>query len=159
MNKHADKCPVCDMIVGPTEFTLQYHKMYFHFCSEQCLNNFKERPGLYLKSSIKNAGEITKTRIITLNRPLNGEAVELVKSVLMELMGVKEVLIANDDIQVTYDLKQVKEIQIEELLSEIELEIKNNWFSRLKRRHIQQTEENELDNLVASPRTYNKAPR
>lgn len=159
MSNKTDKCPVCDMSVKYAEYTCQYHNMYFHFCSEQCLSNFNARPGLYLQSSIKNAGELIKKRTLSLLRPLNGEAAAIVKSEIMSLMGIKEVVIESKSIHISYDLKMVNGSQIEELLSSIELEIKNNWLDRLKRRHNDEIEENELDNLVASPRACcNKTP-
>lgn len=159
MNSKVDKCPVCDMKVKYAEFTCQYHKMYFHFCSKQCLDNFNEWPSLYLKASIKNSGEIIKNRIISLEQPLDLETIDLVKSVLMGLMGVTSVRINISNIHVTYDLKQVQEILIEDALSELDLAIKNNWFERLRRHLIQQHEENELDNLASASRPCcNKAP-
>jgi len=159
VSKNPDKCPVCDMTVKFSEFTCQYHKMYFYFCSKQCLDNFNDRPGLYIRASIKNAGELIKNRVIPLAEPLSVERIELVKSVLLKMMGVNKVIINIKNIHVIYDLKQVKEIQIEDALSEIEIEIKNNLFESLRRRHIQQCEENELDNLASSPRSCcNKTP-
>ncbi|MDH5257980.1 MAG: hypothetical protein OEX07_08220 [Gammaproteobacteria bacterium] len=114
------------MKVKYAEHTCQYHEMFFHFCSKQCLDNFNERPALYLKSSVKNSGELIKRRIIPLAEPLNPENIALVKSVLLNLMGVNKVIIDITNIHITYDLKQVKEIQIEEVLSKIEVAIKNN---------------------------------
>ena len=154
MSNKPDKCPVCDMTVRGVEHTTQYHKMYFHFCSQQCLDNFNERPDLYLKTSIKVSGEISKHRLIRLSKPLNDEEADVVKSVLFTLMGVNNVEIGLTDIKVTYDLKQVREKQIEDALSGIELEIKNSWFEKMRRRMMQEHEENELDNLTASPGSY-----
>ena len=86
--------------------------------------------------SKNKADAITKNRVIHLAKPINIETIALVKSVLLGLKGVDKVRINISNIYVTYDLKQVKEIQIEEALSEVELAIKNNWFERLRRRLI-----------------------
>ena len=161
MSENIDRCPVCDMKVKYADYTCQYHKMYFHFCSKQCLDNFNDRPSLYVTRSAKNSGEITKNRVIFLEKPLEIENVDLVKSVLLALMGVNKVVVNTSNIHVGYDLKQVTEAQIENVLSDVDLAIKNNWFDRLRRRLIQQHEENELDNLAAPPRPsyYKASPR
>ncbi len=51
-----------------------------------------------------------------LNKPLNSEITEQLTSHLMVMMGVKEVTVDGEKMNVTYDLLQVTENQIEKAL-------------------------------------------
>jgi hypothetical protein len=37
--------------------SLEYHKMYLHFCSEQCRETFIAHPSLYIVCRMKNSGK------------------------------------------------------------------------------------------------------
>ncbi len=142
-------CPVCGMSAEPEVQSVEHHKMYFNFCSEQCRETFMAHPNLYCARLGKERKEILKRRTMRLLEPLDTEVTELLIPYLKGLMGIKEVTVESDNVDITYDLLQVKEIQIENALTEIGLQLGDGWLERLRRSWIQDCEEIELDNLEA----------
>ncbi len=151
MNGDQDICHVCGMPANPVVESVEYHKMFFHFCSEQCRETFLENPGLYASKPAAERQEILKRRTLHLAEPPDEEIATLLTSYLKELMGVKEVEVEGDRLHVSYDLLQVTEAQIEEALTEAGLQLDDSWRERLRRAWVHDTEEIELKNLTAKP--------
>jgi len=154
-----DTCPVCGMRAEVEVPSVEYHKMYFHFCSEQCRECFVARPNLYSGKIGKERSEILKQRTMRLAEPLDSEVTELLISRLKEMMGVKVVEGEGDRVRITYDLLQVTEIQIEKVLAEIGVQLGGGWLERFRRGWVHDSEDNVLDSLAAPPAACcNRAP-
>ena len=154
-----DLCPVCGMATVPEVPTVEHHKMYFHFCSEQCRETFIAHPNLYSTKVGKERDEILKRRTMRLTEPLDKEVAELLVPYLTEMMGVREVTVEGEKVHITYDLLQVTEIKIEKALVEVGLQLGGGWLERLGRSWVHDSEEIELDNLAAPPTPCcNRAP-
>jgi len=159
MMQLSDICPVCGMATVPEVPSVEHQKMYFHFCSEQCRETFIAHPVLYSTRIGKDRKEILKRRTMRLTEPLEREVTDLLIPYLMEMMGVKEVLVEDGKVHVTYDLLQVTEIQIEKALVEVGIKLGGGWLQRLCRGWVHDSEEIELDNLAAPPAPCcNRAP-
>jgi len=160
MTQLTDICPVCGMIANEEISSVEHHKMYFHFCSEQCRDMFVARPSLYrIKAAGKDRNEILKRRTMRLAEPLGKAGAELLIPYLEELMGVKEVEFEGDKVHITYDLLQVTESQIENVLLEVGVQLGGSWLERFRRGWTYDHEEIELDNLAAPPGLIpNRAP-
>ncbi len=142
-----DRCPVCGMAAELAVPSVEYHKRYFHFCSQQCRQTFLARPALY---STRSRDEVIKRRVMKLDETLDEAVSELIIAYLMQLMGVKEVAVEGAKVYVIYDLLQITKKQIEEALAEVGLQLGGGWLERLRRGWVDNSEEIELDNL-ASP--------
>ncbi len=162
MKQFNDICPVCSMQTEAEISTVENAKMYFHFCSEQCRETFVAHPRLYSAKAgriAKERSEILKRRTMRLAEPLNNEVIDLLVPVVKKLMGVKEVLIAGNKVNITYDLLQVTEEKIEKVLREVGVQLGGEWLERLRRGWVHDCEEIELDNLAAPPtRSYQYTP-
>lgn len=159
MNSNPDICHVCGMPSDPAVANVEYHKMYFYFCSEQCRETFLENPGLYAAKSAAEQKEILKRRTLHLAEAPAPEVAELLISYLRDLMGVKEVTVEGERLHISYNLLQVTEAQIEEALTEAGLQLDDSWRERLRRAWVHDTEEIELKNLSAQPSSCcNKPP-
>ncbi|HFE36794.1 MAG TPA: YHS domain-containing protein [Gammaproteobacteria bacterium] len=158
-NYRADICPVCGMKADPELDSVEYYKIYFHFCSTQCRENFLAHPRLYQREAQKGRKEIIKQRTMHLAEPIGKAGAELLIPYLMKLMGVKNVIIEGDTVSITYDLLQVTEVQIEKALAEAGAELGGSWLAHFRRGWIHDSEENELDNLASPPaRSYHHTP-
>ncbi len=93
---------------------------------------------------------------MTLAAPLDEDSKELLKASLAEMMGIKDVSIDDDKISISYDLLQVTRQQIENRLAEIGIKLGSDWMERLRRAWVQDSEENELDNLAAPIHYYHR---
>lgn len=153
-----EPCPVCGMKIGTGLLTLEYHKIYFHFCSEQCRETFKIHPGLYSSKQDKDRVEVIKCRRLVLSGPLDPEAGQAITEYLQALMGVKEIHLEGCSLLIRYDLLQLTLMQIERSLNEVDIELDNSWWQRLRRSWTHNTEKNELDNLASTPGTCCNRP-
>jgi len=159
MKQQQSICPVCGMKANPDVPAVERHKIYFHFCSEQCWKNFSTHPSLYIKTPIAERRERLKRRTMRLAEKPDDEAVALLTSCLNEMMGVKEVKVEGEKIHITYDLLQATEMQIKEMLIEIGVQLGGGWLERLRRGWVNDSEEVELENLTATARhCCNKPP-
>jgi len=146
----SDVCPVCGMLAVPEIASVEHHKMYFYFCSQQCRESFVARPKLYATSPEKERDEVVKQRTLRLNESLEEKVATLIIAYLSEMMGVKNVLVDGNRIRITYDLLQVTEKQIEAALGEIGVQLGGGWLERLHRGWVHDSEETELENRAAS---------
>lgn len=141
-------CPVCDMEVRDDSYALEYLKVLYHFCSEQCLDTFNARPALYSGTLAKNIGKVIKHRKLRLMKALDAGASKTLNDTLNRLMGIEEVYINNNQLVISYDLLQLTLRQIEASLSKNGVQLNNGWWQRIRRGWLHNTEENELDNLA-----------
>ncbi len=147
----SDICPVCDMKTDAEIPSVERHKMYFYFCSNQCRETFISHPGLYNTKVGKKRKEVLKQRTMHMDESLESDVTDLLIPYLKEMMGVKEVVVKENKIKISYDLLQVTEMQIEQALVEVGIRLGGGWLERLCRGWIQDSEKIELDNLAARP--------
>lgn len=151
MRQLSDNCPVCGMDTEVVIRSVEYHEMNFHFCSDQCRETFVAHPSLYSSKFGKERSEIRKRRVMRLAEPLDNEVTDLLIPYLEAMMGVNAVAVEGDKVNVSYDLLQVTERQIEKALVNIGLQLGDGWVERLRRSWVHNTEEIERDNLAAPP--------
>ncbi|MBU6467635.1 MAG: YHS domain-containing protein [Betaproteobacteria bacterium] len=151
------KDPVCHMVVPETSFPTEYEGIRYAFCSAQCKERFLANPHLYTglpgqKAPAQQGKQIIKRRSLVLSVPLDAKQVELVKKALLEMMGVIEICIEGDKIDILYDLMQVTAEQIADKLALIGTELGGRWMDRLKRAFINYEEECEIGSLEVANR-------
>jgi len=147
MDISKELCPVC----GPnasTAHAAEYHKMLFHFCSEQCRENFQAHPGLYSGKRPTDTAAVIKHRKLRLARALKSTAAEALSAHLRSITGVKEVSAQESRLAIRYDLLQLTLTQIERALDRRGFPLDSGWWQKLRRAWMRTTEENELDNLA-----------
>lgn len=156
------QCPVCDMPVDAHIPAIEHLGIRYAFCSQQCHENFLQRPALYVgRNAPKRQGmAIHKCRKFRLNAPLDTHQAGVVADALWQLMGIEQVDIRGAEVAIAYDLMQCKAAQIEACLQQSGAGLGKGWSSRLRSGWRQFTEENELDNLAAAERACcNRPPR
>jgi YHS domain-containing protein len=158
MTKLSDTCRVCGMAAKIEVSSLKYHKMYLHFCSEQCRETFIAHPSLYSVSVEKHQKAIITHQTMSLAEQLDNKEAHILINHLIEMMGVKEVVVDTHKIKISYDLLQVTRKQIENRLIEVGIELGNDWVERLRRVWVHDSEENELANLASPIHYYNRPP-
>jgi len=152
IKKHTMHCPVCMMKTDAESIHFRYQRLKFTFCSEQCKERFTKNPNLYAalvgKPTIKySVKKIIKHRILNLDNAIPKNAAREIYHVLPTMMGVKDIDVSNNKINITYDLLEVTTEQIEERIEKIGAYLSKNWFNRLKRACIHYKEGTELANL------------
>ncbi len=147
-NSLAGQCPVCAMEVESSQYQTRYHKMYFHFCSEQCLETFEAMPQFYASGAAGKRTPVLKHRNLRLAGPCAPEELQVIVARLREMMGVTEVCVQGDRLQVSYDLLQVKLVRIEQRLNELKVALDAGWWQQVRRGWARNSEENELANLT-----------
>jgi len=155
-------CPVCGMDTPSHEITTEHNGICYHFCSQQCLENFSKHPALYLsiKSPKREGKSVIKRRSFVLDTPVPDAGTKSFESVISEMMGVREVVISGEKVSVTYDLLEVTAEQIEQVLEKAGAKLGTGWASRLKRGWVQYKEENEIGILASTDAACcNKPPK
>ncbi len=146
------KDPVCHMKVPATSFATEYAGIHYAFCSAQCKERFQENPHLYVglpghKAPAQQGREVIKRRRFVLSEPLDAMQAEQIKRALFEMMGINDVCIEGDKIEIQYDLIQATAEQIADKLELIGTNLGGNWKDRIKLAFINYLEECEIDNL------------
>ncbi|MEQ1589308.1 MAG: YHS domain-containing protein [Gallionella sp.] len=146
------KDPVCHMEVPPESFAIEYEGIPHAFCSEQCKERFLANPHLYIgfpghKAPAQQGIKVIKSRRLVLSPPLDAMQTEQVKRALLEMMGIHEIIIAGDKIEIQYDLIQVTAEQIADRLRLIGIKLGGGWIDRLKLAFINDLEETEVGSL------------
>lgn len=146
------KDAVCHMQVPATSFPTEYAGIHYAFCSAQCQERFLENPHLYVghpghEAPAHHGREVIKIRRFVLSTPLDAMQTERVKQALFEMMGIHEVCIEGDKIEIQYDLIQATAEQIAEKLGLIGAELGGGWKDRIRLAFINYLEECEIDNL------------
>jgi len=143
---------VCQMQVPPTSFATEYAGGHYAFCSAQCRERFLANPHLYIgfpgrKAPAQEGKQVIKRRCLLLSAPLDPLQAEQVKRALREMMGIQEVYIEGDKIEIQYDLIQATAEQIADKLALIGADIGGDWMNRLKLAFISNLEEIEINSL------------
>jgi len=129
-NENIHNCPVCNMVTDHDCLSSEYRGEKFFFCSEQCLERFTANPGVYIGGrgipSAKQRGIIND---------------------LQAMMGVIEVDVNADKINIIYDLIEVTTKQIETVLEKTGNNASKKYGEVLRRAFIHYNEETILDNL------------
>jgi len=151
------KDPVCHMEVPATSFATEYAGIPYAFCSAQCKARFLENPHLYVgrighKAAAQQGGEVIKIRRFMLSTPLDAVQAEQVKRALLEMMGVRDVCIEGDKLEIQYDLIQATAEQIADKLALIGANLGGGWVDRLKLAFINYQEECEIGSIEAAPK-------
>lgn len=145
-------CPVCKMLTDEMSLGYEYQKVHFSFCSEQCRQRFIANPNLYFgqpgKPSVGYQNKsIIKQRVLYLDKVIPDDVVNTISESLMTMMGIKDVQVTGNKINISYDLLEATIEQIEAHIEQMGQHISNNWLNRLRNAFIQYSEETELDNL------------
>jgi YHS domain-containing protein/copper chaperone CopZ len=146
------KDPVCHMDVSDTSLKIEYAGIHYGFCSEQCKDRFLANPHLYIgvpghKAPAQKGMQLIKRRRMLLETSLDSEQVTHVRQALFEMMGIQEVAIENDTIDIQYDLLQVTAEQIADKLELIGTQLGGGLMDRLKLAFIDFQEEAEISRL------------
>ena len=148
---------VCHMQVPSASFATEYAGGYYAFCSAQCKERFLASPHLYIgfpgrKAPAQEGKKVIKRRRLLLLAPLDAAQAEQVKQALLEMMGIHEVCIEGDKIEIQYDLVQVTAEQIADKLALIGADLGDGWIDRLKLAFINNLEEIEISSLEVENR-------
>ena len=143
---------VCQMQVPSTSFATEYAGGYYAFCSAQCKERFLANPHLYIgfpgrKAPAQEGVKVIKRHRLSLSMLLNAAQAEQVKQALLEMMGMLEVSIEGNRIEIRYDLIQVTLEQIADKLGLIGTDLGTGWMDRLKLAFINNLEEIEINSL------------
>lgn len=153
------KDPVCHMDVPVTSFPIKYEGIQYAFCSEQCRERFLANPHVYTglpgrKAAAQQGKEIIKQRRMVISAPLDTRQAELVKRDLLSMMGISEVHIEGEKIEIQYDLMQVTAEQIADELALVGAELGGSWMEQLKLAFINYQEECEIGSLEVANRKH-----
>ena len=143
---------VCQMQVSSTSFATEYAGGHYAFCSAQCRERFLANPHLYIgfpgrKAPAQQGKKVIKRRRLLLLAPLDAIQAEQVKRALLEMMGIQEIFIEGDKIEIQYDLIQLTAEQIADKLALIGANLGGGWVDRLKLAFINNLEEIEINSL------------
>ncbi len=154
MNQNEDqvKDPVCEMMVDPQNNAIEYLQMSFAFCSKQCQERFLANPHLYIgipgvKAPKQEGQEVIKRRKIHLSHSLSTDEITQVSDALQAMMGIKNLAVMQDTIEITYDLLQATLQQIEDKLVEIGIQLGDGWAERLQRAFVKESEEIQVESM------------
>lgn len=152
---------VCGMMVDRQLNTIDYLNMHFAFCSQQCMARFQANPHLYIgypghKAPKQLGREVIKRRTLSLATPLSSDkAAELIDG-LGAMMGIKDVSVKQNKVEITYDLLQATAEQIELKISEVGGRLGEAWAEKLRRAFIHYLEEIEIDSLQELPSSHGR---
>ena len=147
---------VCGMDVNSDDISMDYQGSHYVFCSDQCLHRFQDNPHLYIgfpgSEAPKHAGmEVTKSRMIKLAEPLSRDEADKVTDYIDAMMGIQYVEVHDDCIEITYDLLQATESQIEQTISEAGVILGDSLAEKIRRAFVHYMEETEAETLEARP--------
>lgn len=146
------KDPVCGMQVEPHMYAIEYEHSHYAFCSSQCRDRFLANPHLYIgyagqKAPKQEGLQVIKKRRLRLAISLSTSQANRLIEALQAMMGIVFVDVDGDKIDIAYDLLQVTAEQIETKLSEIGLQLGEEWMEQLRRAFVHFEEELEVENL------------
>lgn len=143
---------VCQMQVSPDSFPAEYAGGHYAFCSAQCRERFLANPHLYIgfpgrKAPAQEGQQVIKHRRFRLSETPDAEQAGRVKEALLELMGMIEVSLAGDTLEIKYDLIQVTAEQIADKLRAIGTPLTGSWIDRLRGALVNNLEDIEINSL------------
>ena len=147
---------VCDMDVNSDDISLDYQGRHYIFCSAQCLERFQLNPHLYIgypgSEAPKHAGVVVlKKRRLKLAEPFPLEVADQFIEYIKTMMGIKHVEIDDNSIEITYDLLQATELQIEKKITEAGIVLGDDLMEKIRRAFVHFSEETEIESLEARP--------
>ena len=150
------KDPVCGMEVDAKQLDTVYLGIHYAFCSTQCQDRFAANPHLYIghpghQAPKQQGKEVLKRRRLALGMALSADQAVRIERKLEEMMGMQAVAVEGDCLEITYDLLQATEQQIEAKLTEAGVALGEGWAERLRRAFVQYLEEREVDSLECRP--------
>ena len=139
--------PVCRMVVpNGSPHSKEFRGLTFYFCSQQCSENFSANPDLYVGLHHRDSDKpILKTRKIRVKFSIRETGLAICNDLAL-MMGVSEISLNENALEIVYDLRQLTWNQIEEQITSEGGCFKGFW-SALRRAIWRFTEENELSNL------------
>lgn len=154
-NADSFRDPVCGMQVAPDKHAITFQQMHFAFCSIQCKERFLANPYLYIghpghKAPVQEGHAVLKHRQLKLDDSLPDDLALQVFMYIKEMMGIENIEIKGDTIDIQYDLIQVTEAQIETALAEVGATLGHSWSERLRRAFVNYFEETEISSLEVS---------
>lgn len=143
------------MYVQNVTLSHSYAGMQFAFCSKQCKERFIGNPRLYIgkpgSPSPKQQGkQVIKRRVLKLSQTLPEDVKQNVTEALNNMMGIRQVSIEGDRIEINYDLLEVTVQQIETTLEAAGNGLSTDWGKMLKMAFIHYLEETENSSLEHS---------
>ena len=147
---------VCGMDVNSDDISLDYQNCHYVFCSDQCLERFQLNPHLYIgypgSESPKHAGVVVlKKRRLKLAEPFPQEVSDQFIEYIEAMMGINTIEINGNCIEITYDLLQATELQIEKKITEAGIVLGDDLTEKIWRAFVHFTEETEVESLEARP--------
>jgi YHS domain-containing protein len=147
---------VCGMNVNADAISLNYQGCHYVFCSDQCLERFLLNPHLYIgypgNEAPKHAGVVVlKKRRLKLAEPFPQEVADQFIEYIEAMMGINTIEINGNCIEITYDLLQVTELQIEKKITEAGIVLGENLTEKIRRAFVHFAEETEVESLEARP--------
>ena len=143
------KDPVCGMRVPHDNFAVEHLCMHFAFCSQQCQSRFLANPNLYIgkPGHPSHKDEVIKRRRLKLSESLSTQQCEELVKELCSMMGIKDVTIKKDEVEITYDLLQATPKQIENRIAQVGGHFVSGLAEKLRCAFVHYLEETEIDNL------------
>ena len=147
---------VCGMEVDSDDISLDYQGIHYVFCSSQCLERFQLNPHLYIgypgSEAPKHAGmEVLKKRRLKLAEPFPQEVADQFIEYVEAMMGIHYIEINGNYIEITYDLLQATESQIEQVISDAGVTLGDDLMEKIRRAFVHFMEETEVESLEARP--------
>jgi len=147
---------VCGMEINSDDIAFDYLGTHYAFCSQQCRERFQANPHLYIgfpgSEAPRQAGvEIIKTRTLKLAEPLSRDLADRVIDTLSAMMGIQHVEASDDRIEISYDLLQATEEQIEAAIEEAGAVLGDDLMEKIRRAFVHYFEETEAVTLEARP--------
>ena len=152
----AQKDVVCGMNVNSDDISLNYQGSHYVFCSDQCLERFQLNPHLYVgypgSEAPKHAGVVVlKKRRLKLAEPFPQEVSDQFIEYIEAMMGINAIEINGNCIEITYDLLQATELQIEKKITEAGIVLGDDLTEKIRRAFVHFMEETEVESLEARP--------
>ena len=147
---------VCGMNVNSDDISLNYQGSHYVFCSDQCLERFQLNPHLYVgypgSEAPKHAGVVVlKKRRLKLAEPLPLVVADQFIEYIEAMMGINNIEIKGNCIEITYDLLQATELQIEKKITQAGIVLGDDLMEKIRRAFVHFTEETEVESLEARP--------
>ena len=151
------KDPVCGAEIDPERIHAAHRGLEYGFCSPQCRERFLAKPELYVgwpghKAPKQEGLEILKKRRLRLAEPLSPAAAAILGNELLRSVGIRDVRVRGDTVDIAYDLLETTAETIAEEIAAIGLKFAQGWSERLRLAFVEYEEECELDNLAADDR-------
>jgi YHS domain-containing protein len=149
------------MEVSAAFFTQTYRGLELYFCSEQCEQRFRQRPKLYIgdpqhgKAAKQQGVEIPKHRKIHLKLPDNAQLKNQLVNKLQSMMGVKQLSLFSDTLEIDYDLVEVSLDEIKHAIVTMELQLDQSLIDKLHDSLLTLSESTELDSLSHPRKDHN----